>query len=73
MIVDVFQLEHLKTLLNLRVLNIENNEFIKMNVHEQLLSNNLPLKLNIDQMFTTTEELPVPTCLKTILLNTQII
>lgn len=59
MIDDVLQIEFLKTLENLQILEVENNEFFKINVHEQILSNNLPLPLIIDQMFIKTEDLRV--------------
>lgn len=60
MIVDILQLENLKTLPNLRALNAENNEFISLNIHEQILSNNLPLKSILDlQTFVKTKDIQV--------------
>lgn len=59
MIVDVSQLEYCRILPNLHTLNAENNEFIKLNIHEQMFSNNLPLKSNTDQIFMKTEDFQV--------------
>lgn len=59
MIDDVIQIEYLKTLTNLRVLNVENNEIINRNIHEQILSNNVPIKLIINQTFIKKENLQV--------------
>lgn len=59
MIDDVLQIEFLKTLINLQTLKVENNNCFKINVHEQILSNNLPLQLIIDQTFIKTEDLRV--------------
>ncbi|VVC40486.1 Leucine-rich repeat,P-loop containing nucleoside triphosphate hydrolase,Leucine-rich repeat domain, L [Cinara cedri] len=55
MINDVLQIEFLKTLSNLRVLSAENNEFIELNIHKKIFSNNLPFKSIIDQTFIKTE------------------
>lgn len=59
MIDDVLQIEYLKTIINLQILKVDNNEFFKINVHEQILSNNLPLQLIIDETFIKTEDLRV--------------
>lgn len=59
MIDDVLQIEYLKSLTNLRILNFENNAFININVHEQIFSNNLPSKSIIDQTFIKTGFLQV--------------
>lgn len=59
MIDDILQIEHLKSLPNLCTLNAENNEFIMLNIHEQILSNNLPLKSIIDLQFMKTENVQV--------------
>lgn len=63
MIDDALQLEYLKTLPNLRVLNAENNEIIDINIHEKILSNNIPTKSIINQTFIKTENLQVIKCL----------
>eukprot|EP00102_Acyrthosiphon_pisum_P013096 XP_008182521.2 PREDICTED: leucine-rich repeat and guanylate kinase domain-containing protein-like [Acyrthosiphon pisum] len=58
MIDDVLQIEYIKTLTNLRLLNVENNDFLKLNIHKQLIfSNNLPLKATIDQTFIKIDDL----------------
>lgn len=59
MIDDVLQIEYLKTMSTLHTVNAENNKFIGMNVHEQILLNNMPLKTIIDQTFIKTEDLQV--------------
>lgn len=60
MIDDVLQIEYIKTLTNLRLLNVENNDFLKLNIHKQLIfSNNLPLKATIDQTFIKIDDLQV--------------
>lgn len=60
MIEDVLQIEYIKTLTNLRLLNVENNDFLKLNIHKQLIfSNNLPLKATIDQTFIKIDDLQV--------------
>lgn len=60
MIDDVLQIEYIKTLTNLRLLNVENNDFLKINIHKQLIfSNNLPLKSTIDQTFIKIDDLQV--------------
>jgi len=59
MIDDLLQIEYLKSLANLRILNAENNKFIEINVHKQIFSNNLPSKSIIDQTFIKTELLQV--------------
>lgn len=54
MIDDILQIEYLKLLTNLRVLNAENNKFNALiNIHEQLFSSNLPFKSGIDQKCIT--------------------
>lgn len=60
MIDDVLQIEYIKTLTNLRLLNFENNGFLKINIHKQLLfSNNLPLKSTVDQSLIKIDDLQV--------------
>jgi len=60
MIDDVLQIEYIKTLTNLRILNVENNDFLKINIHKQLIfSNNLPLKSTVDQTFIKIDDLQV--------------
>ncbi|KAE9530475.1 hypothetical protein AGLY_010937, partial [Aphis glycines] len=58
MIDDVLQIEYIKTLTNLRLLNVENNDFTRINIHKQLIfSNNLPLKSTVDQTFIKIDDL----------------
>lgn len=60
MIDDVLQIEYINTLTKLRLLNVENNGFIKMNIHKQLIfSNNLSLISTVDQTFIKTDDLQV--------------
>lgn len=59
MIDDVLQIEYLKPLINLRVINAENNKFTEINIHEQMFSDNLPLKSIVDRTFMKTDELQV--------------
>lgn len=60
MIDDVLQIEYIKALTNLRLLNFENNDFLKINIHKQLLfSNNLPLKSTVDQTLIQIDDLQV--------------
>lgn len=60
MIDDVLQIEYIKTLTNLRLLNVENNDFTRIDIHKQLIfSNNLPLKSTVDQTFIKIDDLQV--------------
>jgi hypothetical protein len=60
MIDDVLQIEYIKAIPNLRILNVENNDFTKINVHKQLIfSSNLPLKSTVDQTFIKIDDLQV--------------
>jgi len=59
MIDDILQIKYLKSLTNLCILNAENNKFIEFNVHEQILSNNLPIKSIVDHVFLKTGLLQV--------------
>lgn len=59
MIDDTLQIEYLKTLINLQILKVENNEFFKINIHKQILLNNLPSQLIIDETVIETEDLRV--------------
>jgi hypothetical protein len=63
MIDDALQVEYLKTLPNLQFLNAENNKIIDINIHKQILSNNLPAKSIFNQTFIKTENLQVIKCL----------
>lgn len=56
---DVLQIENLKCLSNPFYLNTDNNEFLKTNIDQQILSNNLHPKLIIDQSFEKMEDLQV--------------
>lgn len=59
MIDDILQIENLKTLTNLRVLNAENNKISDTNIHKKIFSYNLPTISTINQTFIKSEDLQV--------------
>lgn len=54
-ITDVKELEHLKQLKNLEYLNLEHNQVLKINIHQQILDNDTDTCANIDSTFCNLE------------------
>lgn len=59
MIDNMLQVENLKSLINLRILNADNNKFMETNIHRKIFLNNSYTKTTIDQTLIKENDLQV--------------
>lgn len=59
MIDNMLQVENLKSLINLRILNADNNNFMETNIHRKIFLNNAYTKTTIDQTLIKENDLQV--------------
>lgn len=59
MIDNMLEVENLKSLINLRILNADNNTFMETNIHRKIFLNNLYTNTTIDQTLMKEDGLQV--------------